>query len=74
MVIASGEEKDAISRILKGEEIGTLFVSRENRLQFRKRWLAFWSEDSRQNLSLTMAALRQYAKAGRSAAVSCQLE
>jgi len=41
MVIASGEEKDAISRILEGEEIGTLFVSRENRLQFRKRWLAF---------------------------------
>ena len=41
MIIASGEEKDAISRILEGEEIGTLFVSRENRLQFRKRWLAF---------------------------------
>ncbi|HIU64793.1 MAG TPA: glutamate 5-kinase [Candidatus Avacidaminococcus intestinavium] len=41
MVIASGEENDAISRILNGEEIGTLFVSRENRLQFRKRWLAF---------------------------------
>lgn len=41
MIIASGEEKDAISRILEGEEVGTLFVSRENRLQFRKRWLAF---------------------------------
>ncbi|NCD09326.1 MAG: glutamate 5-kinase [Negativicutes bacterium] len=41
MVIASGEEKDAIRRILEGEEVGTLFVSRENRLQFRKRWLAF---------------------------------
>lgn len=41
MVIASGEDKDAIRRILDGEEIGTLFVSRENRLQFRKRWLAF---------------------------------
>lgn len=41
MVIASGEEKDAIRRILEGEQIGTLFVSRENRLQFRKRWLAF---------------------------------
>ena len=41
MIIASGEEKDAISRILEGEEIGTLFVSRENRLEFRKRWLAF---------------------------------
>ena len=41
LVIASGSQKDAISRILEGEEVGTLFVSRENRLQFRKRWLAF---------------------------------
>lgn len=41
LVIASGSEKNAITRILQGEEVGTLFVSRENRLQFRKRWLAF---------------------------------
>ena len=41
LVIACGTEKNAIPRILQGEEIGTLFVSRENRLQFRKRWLAF---------------------------------
>lgn len=41
MVIASGAEKNAVSRILAGENIGTLFLSRENRLQFRKRWLAF---------------------------------
>lgn len=43
LVIASGSEKEAISRILEGEEVGTLFVSKENRLQFRKRWLAFGS-------------------------------
>lgn len=41
LVIASGTEKNAIIRVLQGEELGTLFVSRENRLQFRKRWLAF---------------------------------
>lgn len=41
LVIASGTEKNAITGILNGEEIGTVFVSRENRLQFRKRWLAF---------------------------------
>ena len=41
LVIASGAQKDAVSRILEGEEVGTLFVSRENRLQFRNRWLAF---------------------------------
>ena len=43
LVIASGSEKEAISRILEGEKVGTLFVSKENRLQFRKRWLAFGS-------------------------------
>ena len=41
LVIASGTEKNAITRVLQGEELGTLFVSRENRLQFRQRWLAF---------------------------------
>ena len=43
MVIASGTEPNAITRILQGEQLGTLFISRENRLQFRKRWLAFGS-------------------------------
>lgn len=41
MVIASGEENNAITRIINGENIGTLFLSKENKLQFRKRWLAF---------------------------------
>lgn len=41
LVIASGTEPQAITRILQGESVGTLFVSKENRLQFRKRWLAF---------------------------------
>ena len=41
LVIASGTEPNAITKILRGESIGSLFISRENRLQFRKRWLAF---------------------------------
>lgn len=41
LIIASGDDPRNISRILKGENLGTLFVSKENRLQFRKRWLAF---------------------------------
>ena len=41
MVIASGSREGAISGILAGEAIGTLFPPRQNRLQFRKRWLAF---------------------------------
>lgn len=35
------KERNVITRILNGEDVGTLFVSKENRLQFRKRWLAF---------------------------------
>lgn len=41
LVIASGTDPRIIMEILKGEQLGTLFVSKENRLQFRKRWLAF---------------------------------
>lgn len=41
LIICSGAEQEIFKRILEGEEIGTLFVSRENRLQLRKRWLAF---------------------------------
>ena len=41
MVIASGSRDGAVSGILAGEQIGTLFPPRQNRLQFRKRWLAF---------------------------------
>lgn len=44
LVIASGTEPNAITKILRGESIGSLFISRENRLQFRKRWLAFGAQ------------------------------
>ncbi|NMC32066.1 MAG: glutamate 5-kinase [Veillonellaceae bacterium] len=41
MVIASGSRDGAVQSILAGTPIGTLFPPRQNRLQFRKRWLAF---------------------------------
>lgn len=44
LVICDSREPNAVSRILAGENIGTLFLSRENRLQFRKRWLAFGAD------------------------------
>ena len=44
LVICDSTEKNAVTRILNGEEIGTLFLSKENRLQFRKRWLAFGAD------------------------------
>lgn len=41
MVIATGARDGVISAIAAGGDVGTMFVSRENRLQIRKRWLAF---------------------------------
>ncbi len=41
MVIASGCRDGVVRDILNGVNAGTIFLSRENRLQIRKRWLAF---------------------------------
>jgi glutamate 5-kinase len=41
LVIASGKKKDALAQILNGEDEGTLFVAQPNKLQGRKRWIAF---------------------------------
>jgi glutamate 5-kinase len=42
LVIASGRKKQALARILGGEDEGTLFVPQPNKLQGRKRWIAFF--------------------------------
>jgi len=42
LVIASGQKKDALAKIVAGEKEGTLFVPQPNRLQGRKRWIAFF--------------------------------
>ncbi len=63
LVIASGTEKDVIPNILNGEEIGTLFVSRENRLQFRKRWLAFGAR-IKGNIIIDAGCVKALHKAG----------
>lgn len=41
MVIASGTQEGIVQAILAGSTVGTVFPPRQNRLQFRKRWLAF---------------------------------
>ncbi len=41
MVIASGGRDGVVRDVLQGNKVGTIFVSKENRLQIRKRWLAF---------------------------------
>lgn len=41
MVIASGGRDGVVRELLDGVDIGTIFISNENRLHIRKRWLAF---------------------------------
>lgn len=43
LVIASGMRKGILQAVLKGEQVGSLFVPREDRLQARKLWIAFGS-------------------------------
>jgi glutamate 5-kinase len=42
LVIASGRNKKVLAQILDGDDEGTLFVAQPNRLQGRKRWIAFF--------------------------------
>lgn len=42
LVIASGRNQKVLARILEGADEGTLFVAQPNRLQGRKRWIAFF--------------------------------
>jgi glutamate 5-kinase len=40
-VIANGRGKGIIGKILNGENVGTLFVPRDTKMQARKRWIAY---------------------------------
>ena len=42
LVIASGQKKNVLAEILGGVDEGTLFVAQPNKLQGRKRWIAFF--------------------------------
>ncbi len=41
MVIASGARPGVVRNVLSGAPVGTIFLPKVNRLQVRKRWLAF---------------------------------
>jgi glutamate 5-kinase len=42
LVIASGRDKKILGKILSGADEGTLFIAKPNKLQGRKRWIAFF--------------------------------
>ena len=42
LVIASGRKRDALARVLGGEDEGTLFQPQARKMQSRKRWIGFF--------------------------------
>ena len=44
--IADGREKGMLQSILRGEDVGTVFLPRRHRLSGRKRWITFFSKVS----------------------------
>ncbi|MBO8158708.1 glutamate 5-kinase [Thermosyntropha sp.] len=41
MIIANSDEHNVIARLMDGEELGTLFIPRAEKMQARKKWIAF---------------------------------
>ncbi len=41
MVIANSDVDGVIRRVVEGEELGTIFIPREERMHARKKWIAF---------------------------------
>ncbi len=41
MIIASGAEDEVLTRIMRGEKIGTIFIGSDHSMGGRKRWIAF---------------------------------
>ncbi|MGF7186182.1 glutamate 5-kinase [Desulfitispora alkaliphila] len=46
MIIANSSERGVLQQIVEGNIPGTLFVSKENKLHSRKRWIAYGSDIS----------------------------
>jgi len=42
LVIAAGEKATVLNEIMRGDDVGTLFLSKPEKLRGRKRWIAFF--------------------------------
>ncbi len=65
MVIASGTKEGVLQQILNGEQIGTLFLPREEKLCGRKKWLAYGSPPAGQ-INVDEGAADALVKEGKS--------
>ena len=63
--IADGREPDTIERLLKGEDIGTLFLPKGRRLSGHKRWFTFFSKVSGR-LTVDAGAFNAIVNSGKS--------
>ena len=65
MIIASGHERGILTRIVAGEDVGTLFVAQGKGISPFKRWLGF-SAQVRGRIQLDEGARKAIAEKGRS--------
>jgi glutamate 5-kinase len=65
MIISSGREKNVLTRIMQGEELGTLFVGQSKGISPFKRWLGF-SAQVRGRIQLDEGARKAIIEKGRS--------
>jgi glutamate 5-kinase len=63
--IADGRQDDTIERILKAEDIGTLFLPRQGKMQARERWLHFFAKAAG-HLTVDEGAVKALCDKGRS--------
>lgn len=64
-VIAHGETPNVLSRILKGERLGTFFLEKEGKLLARKHWISFGAKP-KGSVSIDEGAKTALLKGGRS--------
>jgi len=64
-VVADGKERDIIQRIIRGENIGTIFLPQEDRLTSRKHWIAYTLK-SHGDVVIDTGAVEAVVKGGKS--------
>lgn len=64
-IIASGKVQNVLLRILDGEQIGTLFLTKSTKLEAKKRWIAY-STKSRGKIVVDDGAKEALTKKGKS--------
>ena len=65
MIVASGRRENVLTRIMAGEEIGTLFLARGKGVSHYKRWLSY-SAPAKGQLQLDSGARRAIVEQGKS--------